>query len=195
MAYKIQNSSGEMLNVDDVHAPIIDKHLESGNYKAIDDFYDPEHEPSNKVQIFTGDQKYNVKSLAPRIGERKNSDGTVSTHKMAYSSGDGKYKAYPTLFQNDKQEWQELSDKDNWAALKEAEKRNEVFTFNNEKNAAAFANGDWKDKYKSYDIRSKEYADIYNSGNLTNYDDKTNTYIATPFKPFEVTAKGSFRSI
>lgn len=43
-------------------------------------------------------------------------------------------------------------------------------------------------KVQSYDVRSKEYADIYNSGNLTNYDDKTNTYIATPFKPVEVTA-------
>jgi hypothetical protein len=45
---------------------------------------------------------------------------------------------------------------------------------------------------QDYDVRSKEYKDLYNSGNLTSYNDKTNTYIATPMKPFEVSAKKQY---
>lgn len=40
---------------------------------------------------------------------------------------------------------------------------------------------------KDYDVRSKDYKDLYDSGHLTAYDDKTNTYLATPLKEFTVT--------
>lgn len=145
--------------------------------------------PNKKVQVYNGDVKYNVKSLAPRVGSRRNEDGTESTHLMTYSSGDNKYYAYPTLFQNDKQEWQQLDDKDDWAAFKEAKRRKEVFEFDDEKSASEFAKGSWKNNYKEYDISSPEYKTLYDSGQLTSYDKNTDTYIATPLKEVTITAK------
>jgi len=145
--------------------------------------------PNKKVQVYNGDVKYNVKSLAPRVGSRRNEDGTESTHLMTYSSGDNKYYAYPTLFQNDKQEWQQLDDKDDWAAFKEAKRRKEVFEFDDEKSASEFAKGSWKNNYKEYDISSPEYKDLYNSGKLMSYDKTSDTYIATPLKEVTVTAE------
>ena len=145
--------------------------------------------PDKKVQVYNGDVKYNVKSLAPRVGSRRNEDGTESTHLMTYSSGDNKYYAYPTLFQNDKQEWQQLDDKDDWAAFKEAKRRKEVFEFDDEKSASDFAKGSWKNNYKEYDINSPEYRDLYNSGKLTSYDKNSDTYTATPLKEVTITAE------
>ena len=145
--------------------------------------------PDKKVQVYNGDVKYNVKSLAPRVGSRRNEDGTESTHLMTYSSGDNKYYAYPTLFQNDKQEWQQLDDKDDWAAFKEAKRRKEVFEFDDEKSASDFAKGSWKNNYKEYDINSPEYRDLYSSGKLTSYDKNSDTYTATPLKEVTITAE------
>jgi hypothetical protein len=145
--------------------------------------------PNKKVQVYNGDVKYNVKSLAPRVGSRRNEDGTESTHLMTYSSGDNKYYAYPTLFQNDKQEWQQLDDKDDWAAFKEAKRRKEVFEFDDEKSASEFAKGSWKNNYKEYDISSPEYKDLYNSGKLMSYDKNSDTYTAAPLKEVVVTAE------
>lgn len=42
---------------------------------------------------------------------------------------------------------------------------------------------------KDVDVRSKEYKELYNSGHLTSYDDKTNTYYATPLKEVTITAE------
>lgn len=44
-----------------------------------------------------------------------NEDGTYSTHKLAYSTGDnGEAYIYPTIIQNDKGELEQLSDEDAW---------------------------------------------------------------------------------
>ena len=142
-----------------------------------------------EVDVYTGDPRYNVKALAPRVGARLNADGTESTHIMTYTEVDGKYYAYPTLFQDDKNQWIEKSDKDDWAALKEAKTRNEVFEFGDKKSAEAFAKGNWKSNYKKYNTSSDEYRTAYNSGLLTNYDPKTKTYIPPPLKEVEKTAK------
>ena len=79
-----------------------------------------------------------------RDGVRQNNDGTYSTHKMAYVEANGKYYAYPTVFQNEDGTWVELDDSQDFAAFKEAQKRNEVYEFNTEKEAADFAKGSWK---------------------------------------------------
>jgi hypothetical protein len=42
---------------------------------------------------------------------------------------------------------------------------------------------------REYDIRSPEYKQMYDSGNLMSYDKTTDTYTATPLKTVEVTAK------
>lgn len=90
------------------------------------------------------DPIYNVLKKAPRKGVRKNSDGSESTHLMTYTESDKKYYAYPTLFQNEKDEWIELNDKDNWAAFEEAKKRGELFEFDSKEKASEFAKGSWK---------------------------------------------------
>jgi len=85
-----------------------------------------------------------------RTGARDNGDGTESTVLMTYAEVDGKYVAYPTLFPKNpnlryygsgSDEWLEL---DGDAALDEAEKRDELTWFENEEEAAAFAEGSWK---------------------------------------------------
>lgn len=42
---------------------------------------------------------------------------------------------------------------------------------------------------KEYDISSKEYSNLYNSGKLMGYNKNTDTYIATPLKEVTVTAE------
>ena len=45
---------------------------------------------------------------------------------------------------------------------------------------------------KEYDINSKEYRDLYNSGRLMNYDKNTDAYIATPLKEVTITEKKQY---
>ena len=40
---------------------------------------------------------------------------------------------------------------------------------------------------KNYDVRSKEYKDLYDSGNLTSYDKKTDTYYGAPLEEVNIT--------
>ena len=60
-----------------------------------------------------------------------------STHLMAYGSGDGKFYAYPTLFQKEDGTWY-------LGGFEDAKKLDEVYTFETEKEAADFAAGSWK---------------------------------------------------
>lgn len=93
-------------------------------------------------------RKYDVNAISPRVGFRDNGDGTKSTHKMAYAESDGKYYAYPTLFQDDQGQWYEVSD-DNFEALEEARRKGEIFEFDKEKDARKFAGGSWKKELKN----------------------------------------------
>lgn len=49
--------------------------------------------------------------------------------------------------------------------------------------------GLYKAETKSYDINSPEYRAAYNSGHLTRYNPKTDTYNATPIEGPTITAK------
>ena len=62
-----------------------------------------------------------------------------STHLMAYGESDGKYVAFPTLFQDDSGMWSE-------GGFKEAKEKGEVYRFDTEKEAADFAGGSWKNR-------------------------------------------------
>ena len=78
-------------------------------------------------------------NVTGRKGVRKNSDGSVSTHLMA---DDNKLSAWPTLFQDDKGEWYE-------GGKEEAEKKGELYEFNNKKEMIDFARkGNWKNNYQ-----------------------------------------------
>lgn len=92
-------------------------------------------------------QKYtkeDVEKISPRVGERKNKDKSVSTHLMTYTSADGKFFAYPTLFQNKDGKWVQKDDSKQWEAFKEAQVRGELFEFDTEEDAKNFAEGNWK---------------------------------------------------
>jgi len=107
----------------------------------------------------------NRKEVARQIRTfgRKNEDESVSTHKMEYGEGDGKYKyqVNPTIFPNKDSTWTDLEGK-GMAAYNEARKRGEVFGFKSKKRAEKFAYGSWKqgqdrkEAMKAYRNRSKD---------------------------------------
>ena len=79
------------------------------------------------------------------VGNKKFSDNPMyegqhpSTHLMAYGESDGKYVAYPTLFQTEDGVWYE-------GGFEDAIKKGEIYQFNTEQEAADFAAGSWKNK-------------------------------------------------
>ena len=107
----------------------------------------------------------NRKEVARQIRTfgRKNEDESVSTHKMEYGEGDGKYKyqVNPTIFPNKDSTWTDLEGK-GMAAYNEARKRGEVFGFKSKKRAEKFAYGSWKqgqdrrEAMKAYRNRPKD---------------------------------------
>ena len=98
---------------------------------------------------FVIEPKGNRYNNTKKVGDKKFSDKPMyegqkpSTHLMAYGESDGKYVAYPTLFQNDDGMWYQPDD-----AFREAIKTKEIYQFNTEEEAAEFAgpNASWKDK-------------------------------------------------
>ena len=77
-----------------------------------------------------------------------------STHLMSYgSTGKGenlKYHAYPTLFQNEDGSWYTGSHEKKEGtvnAFEEAKRKGELYNFDTEEEAKAFAEGSWKDKH------------------------------------------------
>jgi len=79
------------------------------------------------------------------VGDKQFSDKPMyeghepSTHLMAYGESDGKYVAFPTLFQDDSGMWSE-------GGFKEAKEKGEVYRFDTEKEASDFAAGNWKNR-------------------------------------------------
>jgi uncharacterized membrane protein (UPF0127 family) len=88
---------------------------------------------------------------APRMGTRKNADGTESTHLYATETLDGKnWVAFPTLFQNPDSSWIDMSGPEWYPAYQEALKRGEVIDFGKRKNKALkWGEGSWKDSMQS----------------------------------------------
>ena len=84
-------------------------------------------------EVYVGDKKFSDKPMYK--GQQP------STHLMAYGESDGKFVAYPTLFQNDDGMWYQPDD-----AFREAIKRKEIYQFNTEQEAKEFADGSWKNK-------------------------------------------------
>ena len=122
-------------------------------------------EASNKLKSFISDNAVpinapitgdlltkSVQAQKLRKNGRLNPDGTLSTVKFTSFEEDGKYKVIPTLFpkdpnnySSDPKTWEELPFKE---AIKRAKERGEVFDFNTDKEAKAFAKGSWKDVSK-----------------------------------------------
>ena len=83
--------------------------------------------------VYVGDKKFSDKPMYE--GQQP------STHLMAYGESDGKYVAYPTLFQDNDGMWYQSDD-----PFREAIKNEEIYQFDTEEEAAEFAGGSWKDK-------------------------------------------------
>tara|TARA_A100001515_G_C4507689_1_gene188940 strand:- start:413 stop:745 length:333 start_codon:yes stop_codon:yes gene_type:complete len=83
--------------------------------------------------VYVGDKKFSDKPMYE--------DQKPSTHLMAYGESDGKYVAYPTLFQDDDGMWYQPDD-----PFREAIKKKEIYQFGTEEEAAEFAGGSWKNK-------------------------------------------------
>ena len=83
--------------------------------------------------VYVGDKKFSDKPMYE--GQQP------STHLMAYGESDGKFVAFPTLFQDDDGTWQQPDD-----PFKEATERKEIYQFDTEQEAKDFADGNWKDK-------------------------------------------------
>ena len=66
-----------------------------------------------------------------------------STHLMAWDEKDGKFYAFPTLFQDDEGVWSEGGRE----SLDKAKRKGELYEFDTEEEAKAFAAGNWKDKH------------------------------------------------
>ena len=94
---------------------------------------------------FTKKQKPKARDGEVYVGDKKFSDKPMykgqkpSTHLMAYGESDGKYVAFPTLFQDDSGMWSE-------GGFKEAKEKGEVYRFDTEQEAADFAKGSWKNQ-------------------------------------------------
>jgi len=80
-----------------------------------------------------------------------NTDGSTSSHKMAWGEEDKGYSVNPTIFpkktnpSKDPKDWKDLSGKgDEMEAYKEARKRGEVVKFKSKKRAERVAAGSWK---------------------------------------------------
>jgi hypothetical protein len=111
--------------------------------------------PKIKEGVIVGNRKAVARQI--RTSSKQNSDGSVSTHKMEYGTGEGKYKyqVNPTIFPNKDGTFKDLSGK-GLDAYNEAKKRGEVFGFKREKKAEKFAAGSWK-KGKDRREAMKEY--------------------------------------
>ena len=97
--------------------------------------------------------------------ERWNEDGTQSTVKFMSYEEDGVHKVVPTLFPRRtkgnisprSEDWMELGFKD---AIAEAERRGEVFTFESQEEAEAFAEGSWKTT-NNIDLEGQKFYNKY----------------------------------
>ncbi len=91
---------------------------------------------------------------------RENEDGTISTVLFASGEVDGKQVVVPTLFPIDPNKytsnsryWEELPFEE---ALAKAQERGEIFEFETEEEAQAFAEGSWKE-VNTHDAEAKQF--------------------------------------
>ena len=96
---------------------------------------DPPQPKKRRGDIYVGDKKFSDK---PMFKGHK-----PSTHLMSYGEADGKFVAFPTLFQDDDGVFYQPDD-----PFREAINKKEIYQFNTEEEAKKFADGSWKNKNK-----------------------------------------------
>ena len=122
--------------------------------------YEPKAHDTIDSIIQTSKDKYNEYTLSGiinqirgmRSGERQNQGGVVSSHIMEQGWNElkgtkipsGYGAVWPSLFQNKDKSWHDLSGRDDWAALDEAIKRNELISGLSPEQATWLGHGGWK---------------------------------------------------
>jgi hypothetical protein len=110
-------------------------------------------------------RKKKAREIREGKGVRNNPDGTVSTHRMGddiIGNTSGKYHVFPTIAPNKSGGYETQS-------FSQAKDRGEVFEFKNEKRAAKFAAGSWKqgkdkrDAMKSFRQQQRESIPMRNN--------------------------------
>jgi hypothetical protein len=101
-------------------------------FKKLNDLPQPKKRDGD---VYVGDKQFSDKPMFK--------DHKPSTHLMAYGESDGKFVAFPTLFQDDDGVFYQPDD-----PFREAIKRKEIYQFNTEEEAKRFADGSWKNKNK-----------------------------------------------
>ena len=114
---------------------------------------------------------------APRMGVRQNPGGSVSTHKYATETLDGKnWFSFPTLFQNPDSSWVDMEPEegDDWyPAYEEALRRGEVIDFGEDKKGALeWGEGSWKEQKQTGGPTNSTYTAA-----------SDNTRVSTPISP------------
>ncbi len=72
------------------------------------------------ILAWNSDKNFVKRIMEPgKYGELANSDGSVSTHSMAWGETDGKYQVFPTVVQGEKGALQRLEGKDAWDRAQE----------------------------------------------------------------------------
>ena len=101
-------------------------------FKKLNDLPQPKKRRGN---VYVGDKQFSDKPMFK--------DHKPSTHLMSYGEADGKFVAFPTLFQDDDGVFYQPDD-----PFREAINKKEIYQFNTEEEAKKFADGSWKNKNK-----------------------------------------------
>ena len=96
---------------------------------------DPPQPKKRRGNVYVGDKQFSDKPMFK--------DHKPSTHLMSYGEADGKFVAFPTLFQDDDGVFYQPYD-----PFREAINKKEIYQFNTEEEAKKFADGSWKNKNK-----------------------------------------------
>jgi hypothetical protein len=149
-------------NKDELIKKGVDKGLEKAKEVYKEQFgNEPTMQPRGAQEVFKSSTDYDSYLNTPKInpeyikrarnmrqGARPNYDEEgnyvdESTVRMASGEADGKYYAFPTLFQKEDGSWYEVED-----PFAEAKKKGELFEFDTQDEASYFAEGGWKPKMK-----------------------------------------------
>jgi len=174
-------------NKDELIKKGVDKGLEKAKEVYKEQFgNEPTMQPRGAQQVFAGSTDYDSYLNTPKInpeyvkkarnmrqGARQNEDGSVSTVRMASSEADGKYYAFPTLFQKEDGSWYEVED-----PFAEAKKKGELFEFDTEDEASYFAEGGWKPKEMKTGGKIPNHYPSHKEGGVMAIDKKTGKPVA-----------------
>lgn len=132
--------------------PFGTKTTRSVRYELPEEEQEEQLYPEGFVPMF---QDGGIPTVKQRKGVRKNSDGSESTHiMMAEYIPERGWVGFPSLFQDEDGTWVDMSKEKDWVKIyEEAQRRDEVYDFGEDKKSAlAFGKGSWKKQLLNQDV-------------------------------------------